>query len=115
MNCLRNHQRFGAAALLLLGIWSLPASAQPLAAPLGGSSSASFCLFEASLPQSDKRIFLNLGIVQYVELRADEVRVYYGGGNLGSGHEFRMPVRSDEEAQAYLQRMQATAANCAAK
>lgn len=115
MNCLRNHQRFSATALLLLGLWSLPANAQPVAAAAGGSSSASFCLFEASSPQSDKRIFLNLGIVQYVELRADEVRVYYGGGNLGSGHEFRMPVRSNEEALAYLQQMQATAASCAAK
>lgn len=101
-------------ALLALVSCALPVAAQPAMPQSTGVASTSFCLFEVA-PQADRRTFLNLSIVQYIELRADEIRIYYGGGNLGSGHEFRLPVRSNEEAQAYLQRMQAAAANCAAK
>ena len=91
----------------------LTAAAQTPAAPgmpATPTASASFCLFEVA-PQTDRRTFLNLGIVQYVELRTDELRIYYGGGNLGSGHEFRLPLRDNAEGEAYLQRMQATALN----
>lgn len=101
-------------ALFALAGAALPAAAQTAAAVATTSASTSFCLFEA-VPQADRRLFINLGIVQYIEMRSDELRIYYGGGNLGSGHEFRLPVRSPEEAADYLRRMQATAAACAAK
>lgn len=77
-------------------------------------SSTAFCLFEMPA-QAERRVFVNLGIVQYVELRPDEVRVYFGGGNLGSGHEFRLPLHGPDDGPAYLRRMQARAAECAAK
>jgi hypothetical protein len=60
-------------------------------------------------------VWLNLGIVQYVEMRSDEVRVYYGGGNFGSGHELRVRIASRDEGLTFLQRMQAAAARCAGR
>jgi len=81
-------------------------------------ASTAFCLFELparSEPQGEFRTLINLGIVQYIELWPQEVRIYYGGGNLGSGHEARMPVANTDEGRAVIGRMQAAAARCAAK
>lgn len=92
--------------LLLAALFSV----WPVLAQDAGSSG--FCLF--SLPaESGSQRAINLGIVQYVEVRADEVRIYYGGGNLGSGYEARIPVKSRDEADAVLARLRRTAANCA--
>lgn len=96
----------------MLGAAAASAGAEQPAMPL--PSSNALCLFETP-SQQDRRTFLNLGAVQYIEMRSDELRIYYGGGNLGSGHELRIPVRSSEEARTYLQRMQATATQCAKK
>lgn len=74
-------------------------------------ASAAFCLFEFPA-DGEKRAWLNLGIVQYIELRPAELRIYYGGGNLGSGHELRMPIAGADEGLAIMQRMQAAAAAC---
>jgi hypothetical protein len=77
----------------------------------GKAASSAFCLFE--VPGSGgARKFVNLGIVQYVELAADEVRLYYGGGNLGSGHEARLPLKSRDEGPALIARMQKAAQEC---
>lgn len=100
-------------SVLGLSLFPSPAHAETLAggdaAPPG---STAFCLFE--IPQEgERRLWLNLGIVQYVELRADELRVYYGGGNLGSGHEFRLRA-GRKEGEAFIRRMQEAAASCAA-
>ncbi|MDE2583778.1 MAG: hypothetical protein KGN39_00145 [Betaproteobacteria bacterium] len=78
-------------------------------APVAGSTA--FCLFEVPM-DPERRVWLNLGIVQYVDLRADGLRIYYGGGNLGSGHEFYLKA-SREEGIAFLKNMQAAAARCA--
>jgi len=107
--------------------WQFPALLFPLAfaaapgwpAEGGGTdspvqASTAFCLFE--LPaQGDFRTLINLGIVQYIELWPQEVRIYYGGGNLGSGHEARVSVSDADEGRAVIGRMRATAAQCAAK
>ena len=85
-------------------------SAWPALAQDAGSSG--FCLFFLPAESGSQRA-INLGIVQYVEVRADEVRIYYGGGNLGSGYEARIPVKSRDEADAVLARLRRTAANCA--
>lgn len=75
--------------------------------------STAFCLFE--LPaDGDRRILLNLGIVQYVELRATELRIYYGGGNFGGGHEVRVPLANKDEGIVFVKRMQVAAASCSA-
>jgi hypothetical protein len=76
----------------------------------GKPASAAFCLFE--VPGGSTRKFINLGIVQYVELGADDVRIYYGGGNLGSGHEARFPLKSREDGPALIARMQKAAQDC---
>ena len=76
------------------------------------AGSSGFCLFVLPAENGSQRA-INLGIVQYVDIRADEVRIYYGGGNLGSGYEARIPVKSRDEADAVLARLRRTAANCA--
>jgi hypothetical protein len=76
------------------------------------AASAGFCLFPLPSDSGVQR-WINLGIVQYLDVRSDEVRIYFGGGNLGSGHEARIPVKSREEADALLARLRRTAATCA--
>ena len=73
--------------------------------------STAFCLFPLPADNGTQR-YINLGIVQYVEAAKDELRIAYGGGNLGSGHEARFPVKSREDANAVLDRMRRTAAAC---
>lgn len=92
----------------------LLAVALALGAPLTGASEAgstAFCLFPLPADGGTQR-FINLGIVQYVDVRADEVRIYFGGGNLGSGHEARVPAKSRDEADAILARLRSTASRC---
>ncbi|HJW03013.1 MAG TPA: hypothetical protein VJ548_07025 [Azospira sp.] len=103
--------------LLLLALAGLPSllRAQPDTLPgneVSPGGSTAFCLFEVPM-DPERRVWLNLGIVQYVDLRADGLRIYYGGGNLGSGHEFHLRT-SREESLAFLQKMRAAAARCAA-
>lgn len=100
--------RYLAALLSALALPAGAADPQP-AAPAG---STAFCLF-ALPPDNATQRLINLGIVQYVDLRADEVRIYFGGGNLGSGHEARIPVKSRDEADAVLARLRTAAARCA--
>lgn len=85
---------------------------QATAAPAQNTGSTAFCLFPVPADGGVQR-WINLGIVQYVDARADDVRIYYGGGNLGSGHEARIPVKSREEADAILARLRRSAALCA--
>lgn len=94
--------------ILLLLAALLPA----LSAMAQDAGSSGFCLFALPAENGSQRA-INLGIVQYVDIRADEVRIYYGGGNLGSGYEARIPVKSRDEADAVLARLRRTAANCA--
>ncbi|HET7776552.1 MAG TPA: hypothetical protein VFK74_09305 [Azospira sp.] len=99
---------------LLLGLLAAPLSAQMLPVQNGGhaqTGSAAFCLFEIA-PDTERRLWLNLGIVQYLEWRPNELRIFYGGGNLGSGHEYRLAA-GKEEARAFIEKMQAAAALCA--
>lgn len=88
------------------GCCSLSAHAE---APQG---STSFCLFELPADAGGRRRWINLGIVQYVEAEGQEVRIAYGGGNLGSGHEARIAVSGADAAGALVERMRAAAANC---
>lgn len=94
-----------AALLLALLLQATGALAQ-------ATGSTAFCLFPVPADGGVQR-WINLGIVQYVEARNDDVRIYYGGGNLGSGHEARIPVKSREEADAVLSRLRRSAALCA--
>lgn len=95
--------------LLPLLLALLPPAAPAIAQEQG---STAFCLFPVPTDEGARR-WINLGIVQYVEARQNDVRIYYGGGNLGSGHEARIPVKSREEADALLARLRRSAALCA--
>ena len=97
-------------ALCLLGLLAaFGVRAEDTPPPPAGSPA--FCLFE--LPTTgEKRVWINLGIVQYVEASAGEVKIVYGGGNLGSGHEARVPVKTYEESEELLRRLRQTAQNC---
>jgi hypothetical protein len=100
------------ARILVLG--SLLCAATSAAAQesdrLGTSA---FCLFE--LPGGDKRLLINLAIVQYVEVARNEVKIAYGGGNFGSGHVARLPAKTPEERDALLARLKKTARACQEK
>ena len=74
--------------------------------------SGGFCLYRLPSDDSGKQRWINLGVVQFVEVGRDEVKVIYGGGNLGSGYEARIPVTSAEAAHAQLERMREAAAAC---
>jgi hypothetical protein len=108
------HSRF-VLVLPLAGILLLATEA-PLCAPTEPPAvgSPAFCLFEIP-PNGERRQWVNLAHIQYIEQRTDEVRAYFGGGNLGSGHEARIPAKTPEEVAAVLQRMRAEAARCAGK
>ncbi|QSI76359.1 MULTISPECIES: hypothetical protein [Niveibacterium] len=102
---------------LLLGAYSALAQPQTpnTAAPAtsnGPVGSTAFCLF-ALPPENGNQRWVNLGIVQYVEARADAVQITYGGGNLGSGYDAKIPVKSADEARAVMQKLRQTAEDCA--
>jgi hypothetical protein len=93
------------AALALTG--TRVASAQPVI-----PGSIAFCLYEIPIDEAGKRRWINLGIVQYIEATRSEVKIAYGAGGLGSGHEARIAVASTEEAAAILEKMRRVAAAC---
>ncbi len=95
---------------LLLALLAPSLSAAQDIMPIGGSTA--FCLFPLPAENGTRR-FINLGIVQYIDVRADEVKIAFGGGNLGSGHEARIPVQNRDEADAVLARLRQSAARCA--
>lgn len=90
---------------------ALAASALVCAQPVIPGSTA-FCLFEVPVDETGKRRWINLGIVQYVEATRSEVRVFYGAGSFGAGHEARFAVSSLEEAAAILEKMRRVATAC---
>ena len=95
---------------LLLALPAMLLAPPLIAAQDAGSTS--FCPFPLPAENGTQRS-INLGIVQYIDVRADEVKIAFGGGNLGSGHEARIPVQNRDEADAVLARLRQTAARCA--
>ena len=93
---------------------SQPAPATPpsVSPPPTLPGSPSFCLYELSVDDSSKRKWINLGIVQYVDLNRGELKIYYGGGNFGGGYEVKVPVASAAEGVALINQMRQTAAAC---
>jgi len=76
------------------------------------SGSTGFCLYELPAENGGKRRWINLAIVQYVEATRDELRIVFGGGNLGSGYEAKYSVSSPDEASTQLQKMMDRARAC---
>ena len=93
------------AALVLAG--RHPARAQPVVA-----GSTAFCLYEVPADETGKRRWINLAIVQYVEATRAELKIAYGGGAFGSGHEAKIPVANMEEALVILEKLRQVAAAC---
>lgn len=90
---------------LLLCLWSpMPGMA--------ADGSGGFCLFELPKDEEGKRRFINLTIVQFVDVSKEEIKIVYGGGSLGSGYEVKVALKSPEEGRALLDRMRKTAADC---
>ena len=98
-----------AALACLVAVWAdiSAAGAQPV---IPGSTA--FCLYEVPLDESGKRRWINLGIVQYVETTQTEVKIFYGAGSFGSGHEARIAVAGMEAALQVLEKMRRVAAAC---
>lgn len=97
------------AALLLKA--SLVHAQEHMAPITTTKGSAAFCLYE--LPDEDgKRRWINLGMVQYLEFVRNELRIYYGGGSLGSGHEARLPITGLAQLEETLEKIRQVAANC---
>ena len=74
--------------------------------------STAFCLYEVPVDETGKRRWINLGIVQFVEATRSEVKISYGGGAFGSGHDARITVNSMEEALVVLEKLRRVAAAC---
>jgi len=79
---------------------------------MAAEGSGGFCLFELPDDGSGKRKYINLTIVQFVDLAKDELKIVYGGGALGSGYEAKVILKSPEEGRAILDRMRKTAVDC---
>ena len=74
--------------------------------------STAFCLYEIPVDEAGKRRWINLGIVQYVEATRTELKISYGGGSFGSGHDVKIAVASMEDAAVILEKMRRVAAAC---
>ncbi|CAG4885293.1 conserved exported protein of unknown function [Georgfuchsia toluolica] len=98
------------AALLLK---ACPVQAQEHMAPITATKgSTAFCLYELPPDEDGKRRWINLGMVQYLEFVRNELRIYYGGGNLGSGHEARLPGAGPGQPEETLEKIRQAAADC---
>ena len=74
--------------------------------------STAFCLYEIPADDAGKRRWINLGIVQYVEATRTELKISYGGGGFGSGHDVKIPVASMDDATVILEKIRRAAAAC---
>ena len=74
-------------------------------------SAAPFCAWKIPLETKPER-WINLTVVQYIDLGDEEVKISFGGGNLGSGYDAKIPVKSRDEAAKILKSMQDSAKLC---
>lgn len=87
---------------------AVPALMLSLAVPV---TAAPFCPYK--LPGEGKvERYLNLTVVQYVDISDDTVLVSYGGGNFGAGHELRIKVPNRAEGLEWLRKMSDAAKAC---
>lgn len=100
-----------AIPLILFLVLTTGISPRLAAQPVVPGSTA-FCLYEVPAEDGGKRRWINLGIVQFVEATRSEVKISYGGGAFGSGHDARISVNSMEEALVVLEKLRRVAAAC---
>ncbi|AMC35732.1 hypothetical protein [Janthinobacterium sp. B9-8] len=71
---------------------------------------APFCLWP--VPGSETKRFINLTVVQTIDISHEELRIAFDGGNLGSGHEIKLAIKNQAEGLKILQEMHETARRC---
>ncbi len=103
--------RHAALTLLSTAAFTLIGARAACAQPVIPGSTA-FCLYEIPVDEAGKRRWINLGIVQYVEATRTELKISYGGGGFGSGHDVKIAIASMEDAAVILEKMRRVAAAC---
>lgn len=93
-------------------ILAILATARTTCAQPAIPGSTAFCLYEVPFDEAGKRRWINLGIVQYIEVTPTEVRIIYGAGAFGSGHEVKIAVPNGESALLVVEKMRRVAAAC---
>ncbi|MGL6040764.1 MAG: hypothetical protein ACRC01_06150, partial [Deefgea sp.] len=56
--------------------------------------------------------FINLTVVQFVDVGDEDVKIAFGGGNLGSGYDIRIQTKIREDGSKILKSMQDAAKQC---
>ena len=82
---------------------ALPFIAATLALP---AMAAPFCVWKVPASKDAAMKFdryLNLTVVQYIDVSDTDVHIVFGGGNLGSGHDLHIPVKNRAEGQRIVQ------------
>lgn len=74
-------------------------------------SAPAFCLYKITNDGKSER-FVNLTVVQYVELNDTDVKLFFGGGNFGAGHEVKLPVKNRDEGRQLLRDLQKAGKEC---
>ncbi len=95
-----------------LGADVAPTRGDKTAAAGRAAGSITFCLFELPGSANGTKRLINLIGVQYLELGSDQLRIFYGGGNLGAGYEARIALKGRDEGQDLIARMQKAAQEC---
>lgn len=72
---------------------------------------ATFCPWKVPSDAKTER-FINLTVVQFVDLGDEDVKIAFGGGNLGSGYDIRIPSKSRDDSGKIIKSMQEAAKQC---
>ena len=83
----------------------------PLSLTAASSFAATFCPWKAPAEVKPER-FINLTVVQYVDLSDEEIRISFGGGNLGGGYEVKVATKNREDGMKILKSMQEASKQC---
>jgi hypothetical protein len=76
------------------------------------SQASPFCLWKIPAGEPKSERFINLTVVQFIQQSDEELQISYGGGNLGSGHDIRIPTKNREEGTKLLKNMLDSAKLC---
>jgi hypothetical protein len=75
------------------------------------SFAATFCPWKTPSEAKTER-FINLTVVQFIDIGDEDVKIAFGGGNLGSGYDVKIPTKSREDGFKILKAMQDAAKQC---
>ncbi len=75
------------------------------------SFAATFCPWKVPSDAKTER-FINLTVVQFVDLGDEDVKIAFGGGNLGSGYDIRIQTKNRDDGSKIIKSMQDAAKLC---